>query len=58
MLTKYKRKFIEEDTKRLAGSMTHETIDKTARELLGERPYKLGATKVYKIDKIKECLGV
>lgn len=56
MLGKCKRNFLEKETKRLVNSMTHDDIDRTAREFLGERPYKLGENKQNKIEKIKKCL--
>ena len=57
MLYKCKKNFLEKETKRLVSSMTHDDIDRTAREFFGERPYKLGDSKQKKIEKIKECLS-
>ena len=57
MLGKCKKNFLEKETKRLVSSMTHDDIDRTAREFFGERPYKLGDSKQKKIEKIKERLS-
>lgn len=55
-MTKYVRKFLGTSTKRLANNNTHEQIDRIAKDFLGKRPYKLGATKPQKVEIIKEFL--
>lgn len=55
-MTKYVKKFMDTSTKQLVNNNTHEQLDKLAKDFLGNRPYKLGATKPEKIEAIKKVL--